>query len=228
MRLHRFYTPAELQLESFVVIEEKMLLHQWMRVFRLRTGNEIILFNGDGNDYISTIETLSEKRAVVVPTKKTPSPKLKKDTWLFVSLIKKDKLEWVVEKGTELGIKHFVPIISERSEKKLFNMERLQKIAVEASEQCGRGDIPLIHELVAIEKATTIGPKEKICFDFSGTPLKNTANTGQLGLFIGPEGGFTPKELEFFKKNKIQISSLGILTMRAETAAIAASALVNL
>jgi 16S rRNA (uracil1498-N3)-methyltransferase len=162
-----------------------------------------------------------------------------------MALIKKDNFEWVLEKCTELGVSRFVPIMAERSEKKNIDIERAKRIIKEACEQCGRGDLP---ELLEIKNLDEILSEENlITFDGDGEKLQSRkfsevlgfpdvaydATSGQtirklpaLSLLIGPEGGWSDRELAKFKEKNMPIYSLGNLTLRAETAAIVAAALL--
>jgi len=204
-------------------------------------GSEVILFDGSGMEFDVVIEKLSNREAAIrlvserkgiVP--KSPSTGSGRDITLYISLIKKDKLEWVVEKATELGVSKIVPIISERSEKKGFNLERARKIAIEASEQCGRADVPEIGEVVSLDE-TLEKAENVVVFDSSGTPpasqslgtlplIKVREDGNPTSIFIGPEGGWSEKEMERFKDSNMEILSLGKLTLRAETAAVVALA----
>ena len=223
MRLHRFYinVPAE---HTKTVITDDRLIHQWRDVFRYNVGSEVIIFDGGGNEYDAVIEELGNRRAMVrlVSERKGIMPERK--IILCQSLIKKDKMEWVVEKATELGVSKIIPIVSERSEKKSFNLERAKKIAIEASEQCGRADIPDLESSIQnLESSIQKAEGDMIVFDSSGAPLDSGFKT-PASIFIGPEGGWSPKELELFKQNGAQTYSLGLLTLRAETADIVALA----
>jgi 16S rRNA (uracil1498-N3)-methyltransferase len=150
-----------------------------------------------------------------------------------------DKMEWVVEKATELGVSKIIPIISERSEKKSINMERANKIAIEASEQSGRATIPEILEPVDLSTELLEEIKKRgfdlITLDTNSTSLLATRPNGSSGreergdaIFIGPEGGWSDKELNLFADAGAQIYSLGKLTLRAETAAVAALSKISL
>jgi 16S rRNA (uracil1498-N3)-methyltransferase len=154
---------------------------------------------------------------------------------LYQAVVKKDNFEWIVEKATELGVTDIVPVITERSEKKDLNMERLNKIAVEASEQCGRGDVPVVHSArpdlanVFVDSVSKDSSKSinGIAFHTEGSARSDLAEglesqTQSLAVFIGPEGGWSPSELELFHNNKIEICSLGKQVLRAETAAVVA------
>src|SRR3990167_5682399 len=150
MRLHRFYINTPIA-ENKIVVKDEHILHQWRNVFRYNVGSEAVLFDGSGFEYDCVIERLSNREAELNVVSKKGSIMPEREITLYQSLIKKDKMEWVVEKATELGVSKIVPIISDRSEKKGFNLARAKKIAIEASEQCGRGDVPEIGEVMNYE-----------------------------------------------------------------------------
>ena len=228
MRLHRFYInlPLEHSRES---IKDERLIHQWRDVFRYNVGSEVILFDGSGNEYDCTIEKLTNREAEVRLVSERKGIMPEKEIVLCQSLIKKDKMEWVVEKATELGVSKIVPIVSERSEKKGFNLERARKIAIEAAEQSGRADVPVIESSKHLVDSIKDCEGEKIVFDPSGELIQDSrfmnhesSTLNPKSIFVGPEGGWTPQEIERFKNLNIEIFSLGKLTLRAETAAIVA------
>lgn len=229
MRLHRFYINIPLEYKKTLIKDER-LIHQWRDVFRYNVGSEVVLFDGSGNEFDAVIETINNREANVrlVEERKGIIPKNK--ITLYISLIKKDNLELVVEKATELGVSKIIPILSERSEKKSFNLERAKKIAIEASEQCGRADVPEITSIKQLVDSIEEAEGETIVFDPSGDSLHNSKliNHNSCSLFIGPEGGWSPKELDLFKDKNAQVYSLGTLILRAETAVIAALSLLTL
>jgi 16S rRNA (uracil1498-N3)-methyltransferase len=193
----------------------------------------MIVFDGSGKEFNVVIEKLTrieallklfDERQGVVPNKNK--------IVLCQSLVKKDKMEWVVEKATELGISKIMPIVSERSEKRGLNMERVQKIAIEASEQSGRADIPEVLEPVDLTPGLLYEIKKRgfeiIAFDPSGVESYKAQSASNTCIFIGPEGGWSDKELSLFSDAGAQIYSLGPLTLRAETAAVAALAKICL
>jgi 16S rRNA (uracil1498-N3)-methyltransferase len=139
-------------------------------------------------------------------------------------LLKKDKNDWVLQKCTELGISNFVPILAERSEKTGFNVERAEKIVIEAAEQCGRSDIPHVREPLTLAEAIH-EYKDKItllmCDEQAETAMPSSDKP--VGILIGPEGGWDQTELDLFKEQGLGSLHLGHLTLRAETAAVAAS-----
>lgn len=230
MRLHRFYISQPLG--EVVVIRDSSVLKQWKNVFRYTTGSSVVVFNGDGYEYVSTIESITTHECTVRQISKSLSYIPSKKVTLYLSLIKKDNFEFVVQKATELGITAIVPIISERSEKKNLNDERLQKIAIEASEQCGRGDIPKISPIVKLTDVfqTINTDTPSIILNMDGISVSSAEMQGILGkgndvnLFIGPEGGWSESEVNNFREKAFVTISLGKTVLRAETAAITACA----
>lgn len=229
MRLHRFYTTEQLDKGKVLRIENPELLHQWFRVFRLSVLDRVILFNGNGKEFEGFFELLSKKEATIVIDKENKvAKKLPLELHVFQAIIKKDNFELVVEKCTEIGAAAFHPIIVERSEKKDLNIERLKKISIEAAEQSGKVAIPEIFEPTDLESAMEKFDGEIFVLDFGGKKLPEKMTGKKVGIFIGPEGGWTDGEREVFRKNKALSVSLGSQILRAETAAIAASSLILL
>lgn len=231
MKLQRFFVEEKLSVGKEIRISDEDFAHQLLRVFRMETGYEIILLDNTGSEFLSKITLLTKKELVVVVLdKKEVSNIPKKEITLFASIIKKDHFEWVLEKCTELGVSHFVPVISERSEKKDLNMERARKILKEASEQSERGFIPNISEPVSLSESFEGLDFPAIALHLCDEKFdieKSTEST-KLGLFVGPEGGWGERDLELFKNKNIPILSLGSQVLRAETASVAVSAKILL
>jgi 16S rRNA (uracil1498-N3)-methyltransferase len=233
MRLHRFY--VEQPLGEEVVINDVSLIKQWSKVFRYTETDFVTLFNGDGNDITYSIQDINSKESKLLRTKLSPSYIPTKNITLYLSLIKKDNFELVVQKATELGVTKIVPIISERSEKKNLNEDRLHKITIEASEQCGRGDIPVIHQIIKLSDAINL-KRENECvllmqmggISINDVICKETYTSNDISVFIGPEGGWSEQEETIFRDNGAIAISLGKTVLRAETAAIAAISILQL
>jgi 16S rRNA (uracil1498-N3)-methyltransferase len=241
MRLHRFFIEEHLRNKKDISIFDDELIHQWKDVFRLRAGDKVILLDNTGFEYLSEIVLLSKGKVDVKVIEQTIAEVTpKKELWLFAALIKKDNYEWILEKGTELGVSHFVPVLSDRTEKKDINMERALKIVKEASEQSGRGKMPEVHEPITLadilnqnqntESNAHSFPKDMLAFHMDGEKfVPDFHNSKQeLGIFIGPEGGWSDKELALFKDKDIPLFSVGQNVLRAETAAIVISTLLLL
>lgn len=233
MRLHRFYVAGKIPPQGIFDVVDEGLLNQLKRVLRLKIGYEVTVFNGDGQDHECLIKGFEKDKVILEIKKSYPSRYMPvREIWLCAALIKKDNFEWIVEKSTELGVSHIIPILSDRSEKKSLNMERLKKIIVEASEQSGRGNIPTICPIVSLNEGidhikhnVARGTSEVLlAFHVEGELFEGGAlqKKGSIALFIGPEGGWSEKEVDLFHNNNIPLKCLGKQVLRAETAAIVA------
>lgn len=225
MRLHRFFIEEPIGTKRETLITSDALLHQWRKVFRFTPGNTIIIFDNSGYEYTASIEYINDKEAkLIITDEKKSSIEPKREIVLFASLVKKDTFEWILEKGTELGVSRFIPIISDRSEKKGLNVSRAEKIIIEASEQSGRSKIPQLDSIVKLEEALNEHSSlASVAFDPHGSHYDAEFRNAMmpLGVYIGPEGGWSPRELEMFSEKNIPILSVGEFTLRAETAALA-------
>ena len=154
-------------------------------VLRARVGDELVLCDGDGYDYTYQIVKIESKRTLVKLLKKEPvitEPKAKVD--LFVALLKADKLEWVCQKCTELGINEIQPFISEfvQVKKESVKVERLNKICKEAAQQCGRGKVPVLREPIKWQQMVDkLGGYDNVLFLYEkdGASLKDVALKGE-------------------------------------------------
>jgi 16S rRNA (uracil1498-N3)-methyltransferase len=225
MRLHRFYVTQPLGEE--IVVDDVSIVKQWLRVFRYKQGDSVTLFDGHFIDYTYSIASISGNLITLKLSSTRRLEKPDKEVILFLSLIKKDNVELVAQKATELGVSRIIPIIAEHSEKKGLNKERLKTILIEASEQCGRGDIPFIDEPVSYKEAIS-GVDTSILHivgDIQGKSVSEEEatikTTKSIAIWVGPEGGWGEKELELFKNKGFLILSFGKTVLRAETAAIA-------
>jgi len=215
---------------SNLVTQETDFIHQLKNVFRYKPGQIIHVFN----------EMMGEIEVEILNfTKKDMSFKFirqiktiddiehkKRHVTLYMSIIKNSNFDLIVEKATELGVSTIIPIITERTVKNNLNIERLNKIVKEATEQSGRLDLlkientisldELIDSLNKIEGYKVFGSIEgKIDFDYNNAKLSE-----DISIVIGPEGGFTEGEISKLVENKITPICLNKNVLRAETAAI--------
>lgn len=249
MRLHRFHISELIGNQIELTIHSPELMNQLRHVLRLKAGDEITIFDGSGSDFNAAIARFIGTDKVVLDIRSSSRSRFMspRKVYLCASVIKKDNFEFIVEKATELGVTDIIPVIAERSEKKALNERRLKLIAIEASEQSGRGDVPTIHPIVGLKEAVGLlnseeirnsnieildnikirNPKLKmIAFHTEGESLHRSdlCNAGEsepLVIFIGPEGGWSLDEIDMFHKNEVVVRCLGPQILRTETAVIA-------
>jgi 16S rRNA (uracil1498-N3)-methyltransferase len=224
LKLHRFFANDE-NLKDKLEITDKNLVWQWNKVLRFQTGQNLVLFNQAMEEAAYSVTNISKSSAFLQKLYDVKPKIPERQLYLFWSLLKRDNNELVLQKCTELGITHFIPLITERTIKKDFNFERAEKIVVEASEQCGRTDIPSISQPVKLENAIADYARkiELLIADQAGELAASNYKLPS-GVMIGPEGGWTKTEQELFIKNKLKKLNVSQLTLRAETAAIVAVA----
>ncbi len=229
MKIHRFFINPKAIKEGEIILKDKNLINQIKKVLRLKIGDAALLLDNSGKEYKSVIKQFSDSAVnleiiEVLENKNEPDLKIT----LCQALCKKDKFEWVLEKGTEAGLSAFVPIITERTEKLGLNHERAEKILKEAAEQSERGIIPKLLEAQNFNEAFQNLEGEKILLDKSGEDIKTfnfSHSAFKFNIFVGPEGGWTENELKIAKENGAKIISLGPRVLRTETAGIFATAI---
>ncbi|MFT5179887.1 MAG: 16S rRNA (uracil1498-N3)-methyltransferase [Candidatus Paceibacteria bacterium] len=231
MKQHRFLIDQKLSNQDEITITEQAIIHQMRNVLRLRVGDPIIFLDGTGIEWHGRVKILIKNFSKIskeVMKKKSKSSKenLKKIN-LYSAMIKKDKYEWVLQKGTEIGVSRFIPVITKRTEKVNLNIERAQKIVKEAVEQSERVDVPALSEPIDIKTAVAQCETDMLVFDKSGElfSVSQYKDSKEVNIFTGPEGGFDESEIEMFKEKGAKILSLGDCVLRAETAAIIIPAL---
>ncbi len=224
MRLHRFFVEEKLEGKKEIHISDADLLHQWRSVFRFRVGDKIILLDNSGYECEAEFVTLGrEGAALALQGERRQSKNIStREITLYQALPKKDVFETILRMGTETGVSHFVPVIAERSEKKGLNVPRAQKIIREAAEQSERGTLPTLSDPVSLPSVLEgINPSLAIVFDPSGISIHNSKFIIHNSVLIGPEGGWSPRELQLFRDKEIPICSLGSQILRCDTGAVA-------
>jgi 16S rRNA (uracil1498-N3)-methyltransferase len=229
----RFYIPEPRIEEGMLNIEGNEVKHI-RKVLRLRTGDEIIVFDGLGKEYDGTIVG-EGPCSVVIKIQNILSPQRDSllDVTLAQSLLKGEKMDYLIQKATELGVKVIIPFFSSRSvpllEKsgRLKRHHRWEKIAIEASKQCGRSVVPKIESLQDYsEVLQTASPDNLhlILWEREGIRLKELLEKSKqrkkIFFIIGPEGGFSQMEIEEAKRAGFIPVTLGRRILRAETASL--------
>jgi 16S rRNA (uracil1498-N3)-methyltransferase len=218
---HRFFIDADLISGSTVALSHDEQHHA--RVVRVREGEEVEVFNGRGASFVAKYTSEGLQILGAAPDRET-----RMAIHLAMSIINLDKFDIVLQKVTELGVRSIIPLVTERveirAERYRGKAERWRKIVFEAVKQSGRSVIPLVEEPQAFDEIVK-RDGTKILFDAdsedAGQQVANAAT-----LFIGPEGGWSERELQLAREHGCAFERLGIRRLRAETAAIVATAFV--
>ncbi|MCB8875561.1 16S rRNA (uracil(1498)-N(3))-methyltransferase [Acidisoma silvae] len=226
----RLYVQADLAPGKPVLLDEGQSRYLGT-VMRRSAGDSLRLFNGRDGEWRAVIrETTKRGARLEAETLIRPQvPEL--DLWLLISIIKREALEWAVEKATELGAAAILPVITQRSQPARPNPERLRVIATEAAEQCERLTVPVVHAPQPLDGLLRQWPNERALIaaverDDAAPPPPPISSAA--GLLIGPEGGFDPRELDALRRLPFFVpASLGPRILRAETAAIVGLALLQ-
>jgi 16S rRNA (uracil1498-N3)-methyltransferase len=231
MPSQRFYLKDGLQNE-LLVLKDRSLVHQMKNVLKFHKGEQVIFFNDlkhyVGFDYVFELKSIERGSVALMFREKVENRReSSKKLILFQSLLKKDRFEEVLRHGTEIGIREFVPVLAARSEKKSLNRQRAETVLKEAAEQSGRAIVPKLHDVLTFEQAFMMAESTGNKVYFTSIDEKDNviypSGERALNLFVGPEGGWDEKEVLKARSRNCEIISLGRLTLRAETAAIAAS-----
>ncbi len=231
MRLHRFFLPFDITAQQ-ICIEDVAVVHQMKNVFRYKRGDRVILCDGKDNEAIGEIVGVTQKNIIVTihTIQKTGRESMRKIV-LVCAVLKKDNFEMVVQKATESGVSEIYPLITEYTVKTNLRMDRLTTIAQEASEQSGRGIVPIIHEPIDFKIFQNLSVHKKstvyVC-DETGQEMKISSHmkkgsSESVYVCIGPEGGWSDKELQDIQALGWTTISLGPRVLRAETAAVVMS-----
>lgn len=204
-------------------------------VLRCKEGDALVIFDGAGNCFKTKISKADKKEVIADVLEKFPcNPESPVNITLVQSLLKGEKMDLVIQKTTELGVREIVPVVTERSQlRETRKVIRWQKIAEEASRQSGRTVIPVVHEPVSFQDIFTGNVLQGFIFyEEGGVRLSDAVSSfishpSSLFIVIGPEGGFTKEEIELAKEKGLVAASLGQRILRAETAAIAAVTLAQ-
>ena len=238
MAHHFFIPPTWLTMPTVTL--QGAVAQQISQVLRLRRGEQITVFDNTGRGWQVELTEVSKKKVMgQIIHEQTLPVEPRPYITLYQGMLKKDKFEWVLQKGTELGLSHFVPLRCQRAiiqevadiNKKL---PRWELIIQEAAEQSGRAKLPTLAKAMTINEAiaampsqtTLILPWEEAHELTLKTVLQQITPMAKIALFIGPEGGFTANEAALVQQAGGHVVTLGPRILRAETASLAATAAI--
>lgn len=197
-------------------------------VMRLKEGGQLLVFDGISGEWLARILDAGKKRMTLSVERRTREAETVPDVWLAFAPVKRTQTDWLVEKATELGAARLIPVMTQRTVAERVKLERLEAIAIEAAEQCGRTVLPEIAEPVALRKFLDERDTSRTLYfadESGGEAAAGAFKSGASLILTGPEGGFTGEERTLVRNapNAVAIS-LGPRILRAETAALAALA----
>lgn len=230
----RIYLDKKLNLDLDLILEKEDA-HYLTHVMRLREGDNVFLFNSKDGEFKGEVISSDKKNIKVKLISKIENINKPGNISLIFSLIKSSKLDYLIQKCTEVGVKSFSPVISEKSVAKNLNVQRTERIIKESCEQSNQLYLPAIHAVEKLEKKLKSLDKNSIVFfaDINSSNkkieevLKNNKNS-EFYLLVGPEGDFSLKERDLLNNmsNCIPIS-LGQNILRSETAAVVGLTILN-
>ncbi|GHT23955.1 ribosomal RNA small subunit methyltransferase E [Bacteroidia bacterium] len=228
-----FYTPDIKDLSPLYVLNEEESAHA-VRVLRLKENDSLTLVDGRGGWYDALVKQAHPKHCEVRITAAQHGFEMR-DNYLHIGIAPTkniDRLEWFVEKATEIGVDAITPLLCERSERKKLNEDRLQRVAIAAMKQSGKAYLPELHPPASFaEWVQCCGAGRKMiacCGNFEKQTLRQTYLTGENAVVaIGPEGDFSPEEVKMAVAAGFECITLGKSRLRTETAGVVACCEIN-
>jgi len=237
--MHRFYHSNPLDLNQIIILDE-FASHHALRVMRVKVDDFLILFNGDGFEYRGRVSDINKKTInVEILSKEKNNNESPININLFQSISSNEKMDMVIQKATELGVSSIQPIFSSRSTIKL-SLDRTKKrlihwrqVSISACEQSGRSKIPIIKSPIVFDQiAEESNQQIHLIYCFTLITHEESSNlpneySGDINIFIGPEGGFSQDEVLLLKKENCINIQLGPRILRTETAPLAIIAILQ-
>ena len=235
MRIPRVFTTQPLQQDLEVTLEPGPS-HHLCKVLRMKAGDTVILFNGEGGQFSAHLVSLDRNRTVALAGAYEAVERESDLTLqLGIALSRGDRMDWVVQKATELGVDSISPLETERTGTRLDARRRekklrhWQQIAVSACEQCGRNRLPAIQMIRPLNDWLQGVTEDRrfVLHHRAGDMPGETVAPGSVALLIGPEGGLSPGEIDAAREKGFEELTIGPRILRTETAPLAAIAILQ-
>jgi 16S rRNA (uracil1498-N3)-methyltransferase len=236
--MHRFYHSNPLDLNQIIILDE-FSSHHALRVMRVKVDDLLILFNGDGFEYRGRVSDINKKTInIEILSKEKNNNESPININLFQSISSNEKMDMVIQKATELGVSSIQPIFTSRSTVKL-SLDRIKKrlihwrqVSISACGQSGRSKIPTIKSPIGFDRfveGITTNSLNLLLHPDHSKESSNLPNkySGDINIFIGPEGGFSQDEVLLLKKQNCINIQLGSRILRTETAPLAIIAILQ-
>lgn len=226
----RLYCDAELKPGTIILIEQNQG-HYLVNVLRVKMGEYISVFNGAQGEWAAEITKVGKGKAVITVRENVANQTFEQDLWYLFAPIKKARIDYMMQKATELGVNLIRPVITSRTNLERLKPEKLYANVIEAAEQCGRMSVPEIADQIPLKNLLDGWPEDRVIIfcDEAGeaVSIKDIkVKSEKWAILIGPEGGFTPDEREIIRDHKNTVAvTLGPRILRADTAAVAALSL---
>jgi 16S rRNA (uracil1498-N3)-methyltransferase len=233
-KMQRLFVEADLGEEARILLATDQA-HYVANVLRMREGGEILLFNGRDGEWRGRIEAVAKKKVELALVEQTRPQTPPSDLLYCFAPLKKGRLDYLVQKAVEMGAGRLLPVITQHTQVPKLGIDRLQANVIEAAEQCGILSVPHVEEPVKLEKMLENWDENRqLIFCDEAAPDNNPITAlerlkgGKTALLVGPEGGFSESERKMlYAADYVTAIPLGPRILRADTAAVAALALVQ-
>ncbi|MEM1112607.1 MAG: 16S rRNA (uracil(1498)-N(3))-methyltransferase [Pseudomonadota bacterium] len=234
MRVPRVYTELDLVVDAQVELESGPSQHL-ARALRMGPGDSLTLFNGSGGEYAASITAVSKQTVTVrVDAFRSKEVESSLGIELGIAVSRGERMDWIIQKSTELGVASIAPLFTERTEVKLKGeraskkLSHWQQIAVSACEQCGRNRVPTVADFSPLgDWLSATSAERKFVLHHRSEPQAPGDTPGSVALLIGPEGGLSPGEIEAALAAGFEALRLGPRVLRTETAPLAALSILQ-
>jgi 16S rRNA (uracil1498-N3)-methyltransferase len=231
----RLYLDAPLQAGREIALTREQM-NYLVNVLRLQTGQSVLVFNGRDGEWRAELASVTKKAATLAAVEQVRAQESGPDVDYLFAPLKHARLDYMVQKAVEMGARRLLPVLTRRTQVHRVNLERMQANAIEAAEQCGILTLAEVSEPRALDAVLAGWPQDRLLvFCDEDAPVQDPMaalaahrGIGKAAVIIGPEGGFDPAERAMLQRVSPSVSiSLGPRILRADTAAVAALALVQ-